>query len=117
MTDYALTFTTELAPAKKFLVDGQEYSLLGVDHLSTEDENEVTALFARFGVLTDELSLTSNLDKGRALAEKVKSTRISILCKVTSLDKETAERLHPTQQTQIIEAIISEVEAGRVAED
>lgn len=111
MSDYALSFKTDLAPAEKILVDGVEYELLGADHLSEADTAELTALFARFGVLTTELANTSNVAAGTALATKVAKTRIQILLKVTSLPQDVAEKLHISQQGEIIEHVIEQIEA------
>jgi hypothetical protein len=109
MTDeFALDFTTALKPTKKFKVDGQPYEILTLDHLSPEGEAEVTAQFARFGVLQMELEMSKNVTKGTALAEAVQATRITILTRLTTMPKEVAASLHLTQQVALFEAVAAE---------
>lgn len=117
MNDFALSFTTELAPAEQFQVDGAAYDILGLDHLSAEEEAEVTALFARFTVLAADLANTANVEKGKALALKVSATRLQLLCKLTSLTPEIASKLHVTQQVKLLEAIEAGVQADYDAAD
>jgi len=111
MTDYALSFTTSLSPTKKFLVDGEEFDLLGLDHLSDEEEAEVMALFARFNLLQEELAMTANVEKGKGVAAKIQTARLAIVCKLTSLTPEVAAKLSLPQVTKLMETIEAEIEA------
>lgn len=112
---FALSFTTSLKPAKKFLVDGAPYEILGVDHLSPDDETEVTALFARYNVLQSELEVTSNVAKGKGLAEKIKTTRLTILTKLTSMPRDVAGTLLLTQQVALLDTLASDAEGDDAA--
>lgn len=107
---FALSFTTSLKPTKKFKVDGVPYDILGVDHLSADDEAEVTALFARYNVLQSELEVTAQVQKGKLLAEKIKNTRLVILTKLTTMPKDVAGTLHLTQQVALLDTLASDAE-------
>jgi hypothetical protein len=106
-----LSLTTVLKPTKKFLVDGSEYEILGVDHLSPEEEAEVVALFSRYGVLQSELEVEKNVSKGTPKAMQVRQTRLTLLTKLTTLNPSVAAKLPLTQQVRLLEAIQAEVEA------
>jgi hypothetical protein len=110
MTEFSLALTTRIKPAKQFTVDSIPYDLLGVDHLSPDDEAETMALFARYGVLQVELDTEKNVTKGTPLALALKATRITLLTKLTSMPREVAGRLPLTQQVKLLEAIQAEVE-------
>lgn len=101
----SLALTTEIAPAKKFTLDGEVYELLGIDHLSAEDEALAMALFARHGLLAQEIELTANTKRGAELALKLKSCRVRILCKLTTLPEEVAMKLPIQAQVKLLEAI------------
>lgn len=105
MTEFALSLSTTLSPATKIQVDGEPFELLGVDHLSPNDEARVMALFARLGVLTAELELTSNVTKGEELAKRVKETRLNILAKLTTVPKDALAKLPLLEQVRLLGAI------------
>lgn len=110
MTDgFSLSLTTVLKPTKKFLVDGEEFELLGVDHLTPEAESEVMALFARYSLLSRDLDNTIHVEKGTEIAERMKSTRFTILTKLTTMPKAVASKLPLSQQVKLMEAIEGEV--------
>lgn len=111
MTDYALSLSTALRPTKKFQVDGGEYEIFGIDHLSPDEEAEVMALFARYEALQDELSGQKNVTKGRGTAEQMRSTRVTILTKLTSLDRAKAGALKLSDQVKLLEVVQTELEA------
>jgi hypothetical protein len=110
-TEFSFALKTALKPTKKFTVDGEPYDMLGVDHLSTDEEAETVALFARYGVLQAELEMEKNTSKGKAIALQMKATRITLLSKLTTVPKDVAALLPLTQQVKLLEAIQSEVEA------
>lgn len=112
MTDFALSLSTVLTPTKKFKVDGVPYDLLGIDHLSSEEEAEVMALFARYESLQDELSGQKNTDRGKVTATHMRATRISILTKLTTLPKDVANKLPLTAQVRLLETVQAETEAN-----
>lgn len=113
----ALTLSTALAPAKKFSVDGEEYQLLGLDHLSPDDEARTMALFARHSMIASELEVTSNTEYGTKLALRLKKTRIQILCQVTDLPQEVAEKLPVAAQIQLLQAIQQELSGNQDEDD
>lgn len=105
MSEISLALTTRIAPAKKFTVDGEEYQLLGLNHLSDEDENKVMALFARHSILLAQSENTDNLVKGRDLAAKIRETRLSIISTLTDLPKDVAKALPLGQQVKLLETL------------
>jgi len=109
---FSLALTTAIKPPKKFTVDGEEFDLLGIDHLSAETEAEVMALFARYALLTADLENASNVMKGKEIAERMKTTRLAVLTKLTTMPKDTAAKLPLSQAVRLMEAIETEVEPG-----
>lgn len=105
MTDYLLTLSTNVAPAKKFLVDGVEYELLGMDLLSKDDEAEVLARFSKYAQTSNDLSIESDLVKGKRLAASLRTQRVALLCKLTTLDKEVAAKIPTQDAVKLIEAV------------
>ncbi len=114
---YALELSTALKEPKLFLVDGEEYKLLGLDHLTPEQEAETMALFSRLNILTEELSAEANVSKGTKKALELKETRMVLLTKLTTLNREVAQRIPLTQQVLLLEAIQAEVSEDSGSED
>ena len=108
----SLALSTEVAPAKIFTVDKEEFSLLGTDHLSPDSEAEAMALFARHGILQRELDSTPNVSKGKEIAERLRKCRILILTKLTTIPTETADKLPLGAQVALLEAIQEEMESA-----
>ena len=106
---FSLALTTAVKPAKKFTVDGIEYEMLGVDHLSPTDEAEVLALFSRHSILVNELDRERNVSKGRVIADRARTARLQVIKKLTTLG-DIAATLPLTQQVKLLEAIQAEVE-------
>jgi hypothetical protein len=106
--EFALSFTTALKPTRKFQVDGNVYEILGFEHLTPEQEAEVIAQFARFGVLQAELEMTAKTARGAVLAAQVREVRLSILTRLTTMPKEVAASLHLVQQVKLFEAVDAE---------
>lgn len=107
MTDVLLSLSTRIAPARKFLVDGEEFEMLTLDHLSPDEEKKVVALFARHGVLASELEMTANVQRGEQLADSVRKTRFQIIRALTTLPKETVEKLPLPAQVSLLTALQS----------
>lgn len=107
--EFALQLSTTLKPPTKFTVDGQSYDLLGIDHLSPEQEAEAMALFARLGIVTDELNAESNVQKGTKKAAEVRATRVAIFTKLTTLPKEVASKLPLSAQVALLERVQEEM--------
>lgn len=110
MSNISLALTTKLAPTKKFTVDGEEYEILGLDHLSKEDESKAVALFARHAYIATELEMTPNVQKGKELASRVRDTRMQIIATLTTLPKDIAEKLPLNAQIELITAVQSDQE-------
>jgi hypothetical protein len=106
-----LSLSTALKETTKFTVDGKPYEILGIDHLSPEQEAEVVALFSRYGILQEELSNERNVSKGTPKALEVRATRLLLLSKMTTLPSSVAGNMPLSQQVKLLEAIQAEVEA------
>jgi hypothetical protein len=106
-----LSLSTALKDTIKFSVDGVGYEILGVDHLTPDDEAEVMALFARYGNIQMELDGEKNVSKGIPKALELRGTRLRLLVKMTTMPAEVAAKLPLTQQVQLLEAIQEEGEA------
>lgn len=101
----ALSLSTIVKPAEKFTVDGEEFELLGMEHLSDSDEAEVIALYSRHTLLAIDLESTSAVAKGMVIAERLKATRLAILCKLTTMPKEIAIKLPDREQVRLLTAL------------
>lgn len=105
-----LTLSTRVVPARKFTVDGEEYEILGLDHLSREDEALVTARFSKYSQTAGNLSIEENLTKGTELALSLRKQRTAILTQLTTLPKDVADKLPTRPAIALIEAIQKEME-------
>jgi hypothetical protein len=103
-----LSLSTQLEPARKFLVDGLEYEILGIDHLGKADEAEVMARFSKYVQTANALSVAADLGKGTALAVSLRTQRIKILTMVTTLPADIADRLPTGPAVKLIEAVQEE---------
>lgn len=112
MSDSMLALSTQVKPAKKFTVDGEEYQLLGLEHISKEGEAEALALLSRHSLLMIELENTANVTKGKVVAERLRECRLRVIRALTDLPKETAETLPLHAQAQLLEAVVAEMSYG-----
>ncbi len=112
MSKISLNLSTSVKPAEKFTVDGVEYSLLGLEHLSPEAENTITALFARHGAVSIELGYGPPIDKGEALAERLKRLQNKIIGCMTDLPEDVIETIPMMEKARLFEAINQKYEKG-----
>lgn len=117
MSDILLELSTHIREPKKFLVDGKEYQLLGLDHLGQADEVNVMALFARHTILAAELADSKEVKTGERVATRLKETRLSLLTKLTDLPLDIARKLPITAQVRLLETLEREVSEEPDAED
>lgn len=113
----SLALTTKLAPTQKFTVDGQEFEILGLDHLSKDDEATVVALFARHNVLAFELENTSDIARGENLAKRTRKTRVQLLTKLTTMPQELVEALPLPAQVKLLQALQADLNEETGVED
>lgn len=111
MTDVLLALSTHIKEPKKFTVDGAEYKLLGLDHLSPSEETLTMALFSRHSLLGEELSMTRDTKKGQRVAQSLKEARLTLLTKLTDMPIDVARKLPITAQVKLLETIEQEVSA------
>src|SRR6187431_1252360 len=104
-----LELTTTVEPAKEFTIDEQPYKLYGLNHLSKKDETEALALFARHGILVNRLEMSPNVNKGKQIAEAVKSCRMQILTRLTNAPLDIVEKLPLGEQVKLFKAVQEEI--------
>lgn len=100
-----LSITTKLAPTKPFLLDGDEYELKTLDHLSPDEEARVVALLSKHTQLGMALTQEPNQDRLEQIAKNQKKARITILAMLTTVPKEILEGLPSGAQVQILNAL------------
>lgn len=112
MTDHILSLSTEVEPAQKFEIDGTEYDLLGVEHLSPEQEASATAKFTRFMQIARTLDRTTNERQATNLAKQLRERRIELITLVTTVPKDVAESLPIRGQLQLFQAVSTSLNGG-----
>src|SRR5688572_27618701 len=110
-----IALSTEILPAKKIKVDGEEYELLSFDHISPETEAQVTALFARFQRTYQLMAGSPKDDKAVKLAKQLRRYRELLIAKMTTIPLSKVKQYHPGVQGKLLEAI--EEETGEADED
>lgn len=100
--DYVIELTTEVEPAKTFTVDGEEYKLLGFEHLSADAEAKLMGNLARFERTQLQLQLTNDDKEATTLAKRLRSRRITLLTELTTLPQEVAEKLPLPSQVKLV---------------
>ena len=105
MSRIAVSISTRVKPPRKFLLDETEYELLGPDHLSADDENEVLALFARHAYTTRELEVAGTLNQGTAIAARLRKLQEKIISKTTTVPLDVIATLPPQAKAKLLEAV------------
>src|SRR4051794_24435684 len=108
MSDHILELSTEVEPAKTFTVDDEEYKLLGLEHLSDEDEARATAAFTRFGQLVRALDRSNSDQAAKRLAKQLRDRRIELITMLTSIPTEVADKLPLSAQVKLFRAVQAE---------
>lgn len=109
-TDAALfELSTEVAPAKTFIVDADEYRFLNFDHLGKTDEARIMSLFAKHSRLTDMLNYEKNTAKSERIALALRDNRMELICSLTDLPRSIAEKLPMSGQVKLLTFIRKEV--------
>lgn len=109
MSDRLLELSTQIKPPAVFAVDGDEYRLLGFEHLGKSDEARATALFAKYGRLTRLIAREKSQPRAEKIAGAMYDVRMELMCTLTDLPREVAERLPMSQQTKLLTAIRQEI--------
>jgi hypothetical protein len=114
-----LDISTEVDPPKLIKIDGEDYQLLGFDHLSPEEESEVTAAFARFQTAFTRLDQATSDKAATQEAIKLRRKREQLIGLMTTVPREVISKLTTAKQGQLLRAIQDEIgqEAGPDAED
>lgn len=104
-----LSLSTEVAKPKTFTVDEVEYDLLGLAHLSPNDEAEVTALLSRFEQAGARLDRAKSDQEAKSLAADLRRRRIGLITKMTTIPEDIAEKLPLQAQIKLFAAVRDEL--------
>lgn len=107
-TDAALTIATDLEPTKKIKLDGTDYELLTVNHLSPQQEAAVTATFSRFQRIFEQLEVAKNDPVAEKLAADLQQYRAKLIGLMTTIPSSVVRGLRPGVQSEIVKAIRKE---------
>lgn len=100
--DHVIELTTEVEPARTFTVDGEEYQLLGFEHLSADSEAKLMGNLARFERTQLQLQLTNDDKEATTLAKRLRERRITLLTELTTLPRDVAEKLPLPSQVKLV---------------
>lgn len=114
MTDAAsiepvLELSTQVAPARVFTVDGEDFHLLGFEHLDADGEAKVTAGFARHERLADLLGKTKDPTKAQSVAKKLRASRVNLITLLTDVPEAKVAELPMPAQGKLLRALQKEV--------
>lgn len=104
-----LELTTEVRPADLIKIDGEEYKLYSFDHLSPDDEAQVTSIFARFQKIFLNLNEARSDKHAADQARQMRVYRERLITKMTSIPEETVKQLPVGVQGALLKAIRSEI--------
>ncbi len=108
-TNYALELSTEIAPGTKFTVDSQEYQLVNPDHLSEEAEVRMMSKFTMHGRLARQLEAARTEQEAKAIAAKLRLSRIGLIVELTNLEEDVASKLPLQGQAALLRQIQTEM--------
>jgi hypothetical protein len=115
--DSLLELSTQVAPAKKFTVDGDSFDLLSLSHVGKDEEARLMALYRRMERFSRSYDVSKNDQDAEKAANGIRSTRIEIICRFTTLPRHIAEALPLPAQVQLLQAIAAEMGVVGAAED
>jgi len=108
--------STAVTEPQKFRVDGEtEYEMYSMDHLTPEQEADVVATLSRFFSLSEELGMAGSKEKAKPIAEKIRTTRILLLSKLTNVPRAELEKWPLSAQAELLEAVQQNID--KVEED
>jgi hypothetical protein len=108
VTDSLFDLTTEVEPAQTFTVDGDEYKLLGMQHLSPDQEAKATAVFTRFQQLVRRLDRSGSDSDAERISKQLRTRRLELITMMTTIPMDVAEKLPVTAQVKLFQAIQAE---------
>jgi len=105
-----LELSTAVVEPDVFTVDGEEYQLLGLNHLSDQDEVTVMAMYARYAKMADVLTEAPNQKKAEEVAKVMRKQRLGLLAKMTTCPVDILGKLPIKSQIALMNAIGEEME-------
>lgn len=112
-----LDLSTQVKPPSTFTVDEEEYQLLGLEHLSPEDEAKATAAFSRFAQILRKLDDAANDVDAAKLAKALRGRRVKLIAMLTTVPTDVADKLPISAQTKLFNAIRKETGLDQTAAD
>lgn len=111
MADHILELSTQVEEAKTFTVDDEEYKLLGLEHLSDDDEAKATAAFTRFAQLLRALDRAGSDQAATRLSKQLKQRRVELITMLTTIPEEIVKTLPLSAQIKLFRAVQQEIGA------
>ena len=112
MSDPILSLSTQLDPPDTFEVDGESFNLLGLKHLSDEQEAEAQGLFARFQNISGQLETAANDQVAKRLSKDLRKRRLDLIALMTTVPRDLVEKLPLPAQVKLFKAIMEDFIAG-----
>lgn len=103
-----LSLSTQVEPPKTFEIDGVQYELRGIVHLTPDEEADVTASFTRFQQQANRLERAGNDREAKTIAAHLRDRRLKLIGKVTSVPQDVIESLPFPAQIQLFNAVAEE---------
>ena len=112
MSDPILSLTTQLEPPSTFEVDGETYELLGLKHLSDEQEAHATALFSRFGQISYKMETAPTDKEAERFSKDLRKRRLDLIALLTTMPRDKVETLPLPAQIELFRAVRQETGGG-----
>jgi hypothetical protein len=102
-----LSLNTEVEPTLVFEVDGDQYELRTVSHLSTLEEAKLRRLYRREEQLNSQLTKIGSKDDAalERIGTRLVGLRVELIVMMTNLPQEIAEQLPALAQNKLLRAI------------
>jgi hypothetical protein len=112
MSDPILSLSTQLDPPETFEVDGESFDLLGLKHLSDEQEAKAQGLFARFQNISGQLEHSANDQVAQRLSKDLRKRRLDLIALMTTVPRDLVEKLPLPAQVKLFKAIMEDFTGG-----
>lgn len=113
--DYVVEVDDDLPETKPMKIFGDVYQLKTMDHLSPDEESQVSATFARFLSIYQRLATAKTDQKAKVEAARLRKLRIKLILLMTTIPRRVVERMGPGGQGKVLAAIQEEI--GAEADD
>jgi len=112
MPNHLLDISTQVVEADTFTVDDVQYELKGLVHLSPAEEVKVSAMFARFNSLSEQMASAGTQAKAESFARQVRDKRHELLAAMTTCPLDLIKRIPLPAQIGLMDAVGEQFEAA-----